>query len=129
MVRQGRHKFIACQGDPEQLYDLADDPAELVDLADDPQHRATVRELRDEVARNWELEALEGRVLASQRERQLVMRGLAEGAASSWAFEPASRGRAATSGEAPTSTRCSARRGSTRPVHLILRPDPTLLGP
>jgi choline-sulfatase len=88
MVRLGRHKFIACPGDPEQLYDLADDPAELVDLAGDPQHRETVRELRDEVARRWELEALERRVLASQRERQLVMRGLGEGPASSWAFEP-----------------------------------------
>jgi choline-sulfatase len=95
MVRRGRHKLIACPGDPEQLYDLADDPAELVNLAPDPAQRATVRELRDQVARRWELDALERRVLASQRERQLVMRGLGEGPPSSWAFEPggeASRG-------------------------------------
>jgi choline-sulfatase len=92
MVRRGRHKFIACPGDPEQLYDLADDPAELVNLAADPDHRATVAELRDEVARHWELEALERRVLASQRERQLVMRARAEGPAGSWAFEPGADG-------------------------------------
>ena len=92
MVRRGRHKLIACPGDPEQLYDLADDPAELVNLAADPAQRATVRELRDQVARQWELDALERRVLASQRERQLVMRGLGEGPRSSWAFEPGGEG-------------------------------------
>jgi choline-sulfatase len=88
MVRRGRHKFIACPGDPEQLYDLAHDPAELVNLATDQEHRATAAELRNEVVRRWDLEALERRVLASQRERQLVMGGLREGTASSWAFEP-----------------------------------------
>jgi choline-sulfatase len=92
MVRRGRHKFIACPGDPEQLYDVADDPAELANLAADPDHRATVAELRDEVARYWELEELERRVLASQRERQLVMRARAEGPAGSWAFEPGAEG-------------------------------------
>jgi choline-sulfatase len=88
MVRQGRHKLIACPGDPDQLYDVAADPAELVDLASEREHSATLQELRDEIGRHWELETLERRVLASQRERRLVMGGLAEGAASSWAFEP-----------------------------------------
>jgi choline-sulfatase len=95
MVRRGRHKLIACVGDPDQLYDVAADPAELVDLATEPEHSATVRELRDEIDRHWELEALERRVLASQRERRLIMRGLGQGPASTWAFEP---GTAASSG-------------------------------
>jgi choline-sulfatase len=88
MVRRGPHKLIACPGDPDQLYDLAADPTELVDLASEPEHGATVRELREELARRWDLETLERRVLASQRERRLVMRGLGEGARSTWAFEP-----------------------------------------
>ena len=88
MVRRGRHKLIACPGDPDQLYDVAGDPAELVDLASEPEHGATVRELREQLARRWDLETLERRVLASQRERRLVMRGLGEGARSTWAFEP-----------------------------------------
>ena len=88
MVRRGPHKFIACPGDPEQLYDMAQDPAELVNLARDQERRAPAAELRNEVARRWELHALERRVLASQRERHLVMRGLREGRVSSWAFEP-----------------------------------------
>jgi choline-sulfatase len=88
MIRRGRHKLIACPGDPDQLYDVAADPAELVDLATEPEYGATVRDLRDEVARRWELETLERRVLVSQRERRLVMRGLGEGPASTWAFDP-----------------------------------------
>jgi choline-sulfatase len=92
MVRRGRHKLIVCPGDPDQLYDVAADPAELADLARDPEHAATLEELRAEVARQWDLEALERRVLASQRERRLVMRGLGEGPASSWAFEPRAQG-------------------------------------
>jgi choline-sulfatase len=92
MVRRGRHKLIACPGDPDQLYDVAADPAELADLAGEPEHGPTLEELRDEVARQWDLEALERRVLASQRERRLVMRGLGEGPASTWAFEPGTQG-------------------------------------
>jgi choline-sulfatase len=88
MVRRGRHKLIVCPGDPDQLYDLADDPAELVNLAMDAEHSALAAELRDEVARRWDLEALGRRVLASQRERALVMRGLSAGPPGSWAFEP-----------------------------------------
>jgi choline-sulfatase len=88
MVRRGHHKLIACPGDPDQLYDIAADPAELVNIANRPEHQATVAELREAVSRRWDLEALEQRVLASQRERRLVMRGLGEGPQSTWAFEP-----------------------------------------
>jgi choline-sulfatase len=89
LVRRGPHKFIACLGDPDQLYDLAQDPAELVNLASEPEHEATVRELREEVARRWDLDQLERRVLASQGERHLVLRALGQGAFSSWGYEPA----------------------------------------
>jgi choline-sulfatase len=88
MVRSGPHKLIACPGDPDQLYDLAEDPAELVNLAGFPEHQGTLRELRGEVARHWELDELGRRVLASQRERHLVLRALGEGAFRSWAYQP-----------------------------------------
>jgi choline-sulfatase len=89
MIRRGTEKFIACPGDPDLLYDLAQDPAELVNLANEPEHDATVRALRDEVARRWDLEELERRVLASQRERHLVLRALGRGAFRSWGYVPA----------------------------------------
>jgi choline-sulfatase len=88
MVRRGPHKLVVCPGDPDQLYDVAADPAELVDLAGAGDHETTVGDLREVVARAWDLAELERRVLASQRERRLVMTGLAEGPASTWAFTP-----------------------------------------
>lgn len=88
MVRRGRHKIVACPGDPDQLYDLYEDPAELVNLAEHSEHRAVVAELRDEVTRRWDLEELRRRVLESQRERHQVLRALGHGAFRSWAFQP-----------------------------------------
>jgi choline-sulfatase len=88
MVRRGQHKLIHCPGDPDQLYDLAEDPAELVNLAGVPKHAELLGELREEVARRWDLDDLERRVLASQRERRLVLRALGEGEFRSWTYEP-----------------------------------------
>jgi choline-sulfatase len=93
MVRRGRHKLIVCPGDPDQLYDVTADPLELENLATEPDHQETISELCDEIRRRWDLEALEQRVLASQRERRLVMSGLDEGPASTWAFTPGAAGR------------------------------------
>jgi choline-sulfatase len=93
MVRHRTHKLIACPGDPDQLYDLASDPAEVVNLASEPEHEATHQRLRDEVARRWDFEELERRVLASQRERHLVLRALGQGSFSSWGYRPAPRDR------------------------------------
>jgi choline-sulfatase len=92
MVRRGRYKLVVCPDDPDQLYDVGEDPAELVNLAGNPKHAETVDGLRDEVARQWDLDGLTRRVLASQRERRLVMNGLREGPPSSWAFEPGAEG-------------------------------------
>jgi choline-sulfatase len=88
MVRRGRYKLVVCPDDPDQLYDVSEDPAELVNLAGDRKHGETLAGLRDEVARRWDLNDLTRRVLASQRERRLVMGGLREGPANSWAFQP-----------------------------------------
>jgi choline-sulfatase len=88
MIRRGRLKFVACPGDPDQLYDLDDDPDELVNLATDEARRSSVEEFRREVARRWDLEALGDRVLASQRERRCVVPALGKGAYASWDFVP-----------------------------------------
>ena len=88
MIRDGPHKLVACEGDPDQLYDITRDPAELVNLAAEPAYRSILAALHAPVAARWDLGALRTRVLTSQRERHLVARALEQGAYTSWDFEP-----------------------------------------
>ncbi len=87
MLRRGRHKYVWCDDDPEQLYDLESDPHELANLAGE--HAALCAELRAEVGRRWDLSALRAAVLQSQAERRLVVAGLNSGRPASWSFAPA----------------------------------------
>jgi choline-sulfatase len=77
MIRRGQHKFVSCGTDPDRLYDLARDPKELVNQAEDSEHADLRLALRDAVASVWDAEALERRVLESQRARHLVAPALA----------------------------------------------------
>ena len=86
MLRRGRHKYIWCADDPEQLYDVEADPHELVDLA--PTEPRLCAELRDELQRRWDMPALHGRVLRSQEERRIVVAALNEGRPAGWNFVP-----------------------------------------
>jgi choline-sulfatase len=88
MLRRGRHKYVHCEGDPDQLYDLEDDSAELVNLAGDPAHAELCDSLRAEVDRRWDMRALERAVLASQRERRLVVPALRRGRPTRWDYQP-----------------------------------------
>jgi choline-sulfatase len=81
MLRRGRHKYISCAEDPEQLYDVQSDPHELENL-DAP------AELRAEVHRRWDLPALARAVLASQRDRRHVVEALCRGRPERWDWVP-----------------------------------------
>jgi choline-sulfatase len=88
MVRRGRHKYVHCEGDPDQLYDLDHDPAELVNLAGDPAHAELCDSLRAEIDRRWDMPTLERAVLASQRERRVVLPALRRGRPTGWDYRP-----------------------------------------
>ena len=92
MIRRGAHKFIHCEGDPDQLFDLAEDPGELVNLAERPENADLARQFREDVAIRWDLRDLEQRVLESQRERRLVAEALGSGARLPWDYQPRSDG-------------------------------------
>jgi choline-sulfatase len=88
MLRRGEHKFVHCDGDPDQLYDLEGDPHELTNLAPDAAHADLLEGFRREMAGRWDLSDVERRVLQSQRERLLVSRALATGLYTPWDHEP-----------------------------------------
>jgi choline-sulfatase len=88
MLRRGRYKYVFCQADPDQLYDLEADPRELRNLAGLPDHEETRRALHDEVLQRWNPEAVRQDVLASQRRRRLVAQALASGRRTPWDFQP-----------------------------------------
>jgi choline-sulfatase len=89
MIRRGRHKFIHSPPDPDQLYDLASDPHEQANLAGDPASAGLAGEFRREVARRWDLTALDHEVRQSQRRRIAVNRALGVGTQAPWDFTPA----------------------------------------
>ncbi|MGD0722478.1 MAG: choline-sulfatase [Roseiarcus sp.] len=88
MIRRERWKFVHSAPDPDQLYDLAADPGERDNLAAGAAHAARVAALRAEVARRWDLAALDAAVRESQRRRRLVDAALNKGAPHSWDFQP-----------------------------------------
>ena len=88
MLRRDRWKLIHTPSDPDQLFDLESDPLELVNLADSTEHASVLRELREEVARRWDLDAIERDVRQSQRARLAVFRALQQGVTYPWDFQP-----------------------------------------
>jgi choline-sulfatase len=86
MIRRGAEKYIACPGDPDQLFDLAADPDERHNLATAQPELALSYEA--EVVQRWDLDTLREEVLASQRRRSLVARALATGEPAAWDFQP-----------------------------------------
>ncbi|MGZ4191688.1 MAG: choline-sulfatase [Solirubrobacteraceae bacterium] len=88
MVRLGRHKLIVSREDPDLLYDLEADPHELTDLSAQPGMDAVIASLRAELDRRLDLDDIDARVRASQRERFLVSRALRQGRPTPWDHDP-----------------------------------------
>ncbi len=88
MIRRGQWKYIHCDSDPAQLYDLVGDPKELTNLADDPNHAELVAAFDAEVRQRWDSAALREAVIASQRRRRVVQAAMEQGALTSWDYQP-----------------------------------------
>jgi choline-sulfatase len=88
MIRRGPYKFVRCEGDPDQLYDLEQDPHELVNLAERSTYAAPRDAFSEEIASRWDMPGLARRVRESQRQRRLVAAALAIGRSTPWDFQP-----------------------------------------
>ena len=88
MVRKGRHKFVRCDADPDQLYDLVDDPNELVNLATDPRCAQELDAMRALAAERWDSTQIHTDVVENQRSRRLVDQALRNGTYTPWDYQP-----------------------------------------
>ena len=88
MIRRGDLKYVFCEADPPQLYDLATDPDELVNLAAQPAHAGTVAAFDAEVRSRWDPTHLRDEVVANQHARRTVDAALRIGRHTSWDHQP-----------------------------------------
>ncbi len=88
MIRRGRLKYIHCDVDPPQLYDLDADPDERVNLADHPNYAKAAHDFAAEVAARWDSAALREDVLRTQRSRRALHAAMEAGASAPWDYNP-----------------------------------------
>ena len=88
MIRRGTYKYIHCNTDPAQLYNVAADPLERANLAADPAHAEMAAAFAAEVAERWDSNAIKAQVIDSQRSRHLLHRAMSSGPLVSWDHLP-----------------------------------------
>ncbi|MBC6438039.1 MAG: choline-sulfatase [Rhodobacteraceae bacterium] len=88
MIRRGPLKYIHCDVDPPQLYDLAADPNERVNRADDPAYARVAADFAAEVADRWDSARLRADVIRTQTARRALAAAMAAGAGAAWDYTP-----------------------------------------
>jgi choline-sulfatase len=87
-IRDGRHKFVHCEIDPPQLFDLDADPLERVNLAADDAHADLVASFMEKVRACWDMARYDADVRESQARRWVVYPALRNGSYFPWDFQP-----------------------------------------
>ena len=87
-IREGRTKFVHCEIDPPQLFDLESDPLEQTNLAADPAHADLVERYMERVRARWDMAAFDSAVRESQARRWVVYEALRNGSYYPWDFQP-----------------------------------------
>jgi len=87
-MRDGRYKFVHCEIDPPQLFDLESDPRELTNLAGDPAHAAMLAQFTAAAKARWDMAAYDAAVRESQARRWVVYEALRNGSYYPWDYQP-----------------------------------------
>ena len=87
-IREGKWKYIHCELDPEQLFDLDTDPRELSNLAGDPALADILEGFRAKRKAKWDMAAFDAAVRESQARRWVVYEALRNGAYYPWDHQP-----------------------------------------
>ncbi len=88
MIRRGRWKYIHCDVDPAQLFDVEADPMELTNLANDPAHADTARDFAAEAAQRWDSAVISKNVIATQKQRRAIHTAMEAGIWTAWDYQP-----------------------------------------
>ena len=88
MIRRGRYKYIYCQTDPAQLYDLAADPQECSNLAGLPDYASVEQLFLEEVGDRWNIPDIQAAVIQSQHQRRAIFESMGQGTPTHWDYNP-----------------------------------------
>ena len=88
MIRRGSWKYIHCDPDPPQLYNLATDPLEKNNVANDPAHHNIAAAFATEVGERWDSEKLRADIITTQKSRRALHAAMEAGAGESWDYDP-----------------------------------------
>ena len=88
MIRRGALKYIHCDIDPPQLYDVAHDPLERVNVAQDLDYAEAAAGFAKDVTERWNAQVLRQDVLATQRTRRALQAAMEAGASEMWDYNP-----------------------------------------
>ncbi len=87
MLRRGRYKYVYTLGLPPMLFDLEQDPLERSDLAGTAEMVDIERALRERLLQDWDPEAVNERILRSQRRRLFLKAESQRKGFPAWTFE------------------------------------------
>ena len=85
-LREGPWKYVHCELDPPQLYNLETDPHELTNLAETSPDIAA--KFAKQVAEYWDMDAYDQEVRQSQARRWVVYEALRNGSYFPWDYQP-----------------------------------------
>ena len=90
MIRREGLKYIFCDADPPQLFDLVNDPLEKINVAQDPKYAKQASAFAKEVAERWDSEKLRKNVIATQKARKVLHAAMESGSSEAWDYNPPS---------------------------------------
>lgn len=88
MIRRANYKYICCDIDPEQLFDLELDPQERSNLIEDPEHFEVLQAFRAEAAKRWDSKKITEQVIISQQRRRFIADAHKLGETPVWDHQP-----------------------------------------
>lgn len=89
MLRQGPWKYIYCEADPVQLFNLEEDPHELHNLAQLTEYVDTVAHFTQLMNSHWNLDLLDEDIRENQQRRIVCYEALRQGRFTPWDHQPA----------------------------------------